>query len=60
MPNTQSKGIPIIESDPELERILRRMNENLGIQGDDVDPQMPPLIDAHDSVIPYTREEGGI
>ena len=52
MPNTRTRGIPVIESDPELERILRRMNQNLGIQGDEVDPLMPPFVDAHDRVLP--------
>ena len=60
MPNTRSRGIPVIEPDPELDRTLRRMNQNLGIQGDEVDPQMPPLVKAHEPVLPYIRGEGEI
>ena len=60
MPNTRSKKIRVIEPDPELERTLRRINQNLGIQGDEVDPQMPPLVDVRDPVVHYIRGEGEI
>ena len=60
MPNTWSRGISIIEPDPELERTLRRMNQNLGIQVDEVDLQMPPLVDDRDSVLPDICGEGEI
>ena len=39
MSNTRSREIPVIEPDPELEITLRRMNQNSGIQGDEVNPQ---------------------
>ena len=58
MPNTPSRGILVIEPDPELEHSLRRMNHNLGIQGDEVDPQMPPLVVARDPVMPDIRGDG--
>ena len=60
MPITRSRGILVIEPDPELECTLRRMNENLSIECDEVDPQMPPLVDASDPVIPDIRGEGEI
>ena len=44
MSNIRSRGIPVIEPNPELERTLRRMNQNLGIQDDEVGPQIPPLV----------------
>ena len=51
MQNTQRRGIPIIWPVLELERTFRRMNQNSGIQGDEVDPQMQPLVDTHDPVL---------
>ena len=60
MPNTRIRGIPVIKPDPKLERTLRRMDQNLGIQGDEVYPQMPPLVIAHDPVLPDIRGEGEI
>ena len=58
MPNTRSKRILVIEPDPELERTLSRMNQNLGIQGDEVNSQMTPLVNAYDLVIHDIRGEG--
>ena len=55
--NTRSREIPIIEPDPELEYTLRRMNQNLGSHGDEVDPQMPLLVDTHDLVLPFIHGE---
>ena len=50
----------MIEPDPELEDTLRRINQNLGIQGDEVDPKMTPLVDARDPVLPDILGEGEI
>ena len=36
------------------------MNKNLSIQGDEVDPKMSPLVDAHDPLLPDIRGEGEI
>ena len=60
MPNILSKGIPVIKLYPELERTLRRTNQNLGIQGDEVDPQMPPLVHTRDPVLLDIPREGEI
>ena len=60
MPNKWSRGIPVIEPDSEVERTFRRMNQNLGIQGNEVDPQMTPVVDARDLVLPDIRGEGEI
>ena len=58
MPNRQSRVIHVVEPDPELERTLRRMNQNLCMQGDEVVPQMTPLVDARDHVLPDICGEG--
>ena len=58
MPNTRSRGKHVIEPDPELERTLSRMNQNLGIQGDEVNSQMTPLVNAFDPVVHDIHGEG--
>ena len=60
MSNTRSREIPVIEPDPELEITLRRMNQNSGIQGDEVDQQMPQMVDGHDPVLPHICGVGEI
>ena len=60
MPNNWSREIPVLELDPELEHTLRIMNQNLGIQGDEVNPQMAPLVDTRDPGLPGICGEGEI
>ena len=52
MPSTQSRGQLILSHDPELERTLRRMNQNLGILDADHNPEIQPPVDAHDRLLP--------
>ena len=49
MPHTHSRGEPTLSPYPELERILLRVNQNLGTLDDDHNPEHPPPVDAHDN-----------
>ena len=53
MPSTRSRGEPILSLDPELNNIIRRMNiqNNRTYIDGEINPQLPPLIDAHNQVI---------
>ena len=53
MPSTWSRGEPILSLDPELNRTLCRMNiqNNPSYIDDDINPQFPPPIDAHNQVV---------
>ena len=53
MPSTWSRGEPILSLDPELNRTLCRMNiqSNPSYIDDEINPQFPPPIDAHNRVV---------
>ena len=53
MLSTRSRGEPILSLDPELNRTLRRMKiqNNPTYIDDEINPQPPPLVNAHNQVI---------
>ena len=52
MPNTRSGREPLFPYDHELERTLRNMNRNLGINDDDPNQNIPSLVDVHGQMLP--------
>ena len=47
MPNTRRGREPLFPYDQELERTLRNMNQNLGINADDPNQNIPAPVDVH-------------
>ena len=47
MPNTRRETEPLFPYDHELERTLRNMNRNLGINDDDLNQNIPAPVDVH-------------
>ena len=62
MPSTWSRGEPILPLDPELNRTINRMNiqNNLADIDDDINPQLPRLVDAHNLVVVDNPSEGNL
>ena len=52
MPNTRIGKELLFPYDHELERTLRNMNQNLGINNDDPNQNIPAPIDAHGQLLP--------
>ena len=48
MPNTRKGREPLFPYDHKLERTLRNMNRNLGINDDDPNQNIPAPVDVHD------------
>ena len=51
MPNTRRGREPIFPYDHELERTLRNMNRNLGINDDDPNQNIPAPVDVHGQLL---------
>ena len=60
MPSARSRGELILPLDPELNRTLCKMNiqNNVAYIDDEINPQLPPPIDAHKQVIDDNPGEG--
>ena len=52
MPNTRRGREPFFPYNQELERTLRNMNRNLGINDDDPNHNIPAPIDVHGQLLP--------
>ena len=52
MPNTRRGREPLFPCDHELERTLRNMNPNLGINDDDPNQNIPVPVDVHGQMLP--------
>ena len=52
MPNTRRGREPLFPYDHELERTLRNMNWNLGIYDEDLNQNIPALVDVHGQMLP--------
>ena len=59
MTSTQSQGEPILPLDPVLNPTLHRMNiqNNPAYIDDDINPQFPPPVDAHNRVVVDNPDE---
>ena len=57
MPNTQRIREPLFPYDHELERTLRNMNRNLGINDDDQNKNIPAPVDVHGQLLPDAAGE---
>ena len=51
MTSTRSSREPILSPDPDLNRTLRRMNQNLGNLDEEFDREIPPPVEAHDQLL---------
>ena len=60
MPSTRSRGEPILPLDPELNRILCRMNiqNNPTNIDDEINPQLPPPVNVRNRVVSDNPGEG--
>ena len=52
MSNTRSRRKPLFPYDHELESTLRNMNQNLGINDDDTNQNIPTPVDVHGQLLP--------
>ena len=52
MPNTLRESEPLLPHDHELERTLRTMNQNMGINNDQPNQKMPAPFDAYGQLLP--------
>ena len=52
MPNTRRGSEPLFSYNHELERTLRNMNRNMGINDDDPNQNIPALVDVHGQLLP--------
>ena len=52
MANTRRGREPLFPYDNELERTLRNMNQNLGINDDDPNQNIPAPVDVHGQLLP--------
>ena len=52
MPNTRRGREPLFPYDHELERIRHNMNQNLGINDDDPNQNIPAPVDVHGQLLP--------
>ena len=52
MPNTRRGREPLFPYDHELERRLRNMNRNLGINDEDLNQNIPAPVDVHGQMLP--------
>ena len=52
MPNTRRGREPLFPYDHELERTMRNMNWNLGINDDDPNQNIPAPVDVHGQMLP--------
>ena len=52
MPNTRRGIEPLFSYDHELERTLRNMNQNFGINDDDSNQNIPAPVDVHGQLLP--------
>ena len=52
MPNTRRGIEPLFSYDHELERTLRNNNQNLGINDDDPNQNIPTPVDVHGQLLP--------
>ena len=52
MSNTRREREPLFPYDHELERILRNMNQNLGISDDDPNRNIPTTVNIHGQLLP--------
>ena len=52
MPNTRRGREPLFPYNHELERTLRNMNRNLGINDDDPNQNIPAPVDVHGQMLP--------
>ena len=52
MQNTRREREPLFPYDHKLERTLRNMNQNLGINDDDPNQNIPPSVDDHGQLLP--------
>ena len=53
MPNTRRGREPLFPYDRELERTLRNMNQNLGINDEDPNQNIPTPVDVNGQMLPY-------
>ena len=60
MTSTRSSREPILSPDPDLNRTLRRMNQNLGNLEEEFDREIPPPVEAHDQILAENHGEGEI
>ena len=52
MPHTRRGREPLFPYDHELERTLRNMNRNLGINDDDLNQNIPTPVNVHGQMLP--------
>ena len=52
MPNTRGGRETLFPYDHELERTLRNMNRNMGINDDDLNQNIVAQVDAHGQLLP--------
>ena len=52
MPNTRKGREPLFPYDHKLERTLRNMNRNLGINDDDTNKNIPAPVNVHGQLLP--------
>ena len=52
MPNTRRGREPLCPYNHELERTLRNMNRNLGINDEDPNQNIPAMVDVHGQMLP--------
>ena len=52
MPNTRREREPLFPYDHELERTLRNMNRNIGINDNDPNQNIPASVDVHGQLLP--------
>ena len=57
MPNTRRGREPLFPYDHELERTLRNMNRNLGINDEDLNQNIPAPVDVHGQLFPDAQGE---
>ena len=57
MPNTRREREPLFPNDQELERTLRNMNKNLGINYYELNMNNPAPIDVHGQLLPEAPGE---
>ena len=57
MPNTRRGREPLFSYDCELERTLRNMNRNLGINDEDPNQNIPNPMDVHGKMLPDAPSE---
>ena len=57
MPNTRRGREPLFPYDHELERTLRNMNRNFGINYEDPNQNIPATVDVHGQMLPNALGE---